>query len=249
MSLSATEATAATVVPQNIEKLPLYHWRPGARMLAVGSRDGAHFAGDPEADRNTFCRPLSAGLLTEAMAKQRLDGVTLSWSATLRAAAGIDVVMAARPAAVVIATPGAGDAAVLDRLLPIADAWLLLATAVDARPLAERILAEGRHVEVLVGLVDERVPALDWSRAAAVHLCARRPAEADNLDVWAAAARTRLPAGVAVYDDHHPHTDCAGCGERLVWRHSGRSRIDADVVPAGLRCRACGVSRAFQARS
>jgi hypothetical protein len=237
--MSLSPATAVTVVPQNIEKLPLYHWRPGARLLAVGSRDGASFAGDPQADRNTFQRPLSVELLRTAVAKQRLDGLALSWAATLQQPAGVAVALAAEPAALVVATPAIGDPELLERLLPVVDAWLLLVTSVDPAPLAARILAAGRHVEVVIGLVDERVPAHDWSRAAALHLCARRPAEADNLDAWALAARAQLPATAFVYDDHHQHTACPACGERLIWRHSGRSRIDAQRVPGGLACNGC----------
>ena len=237
--MSLADATAVTVVPQNIEKLPLFHWRPGARLLAVGSRDGANFAGDPAADRNTFQRPISVELLHTAVAKQRLDGVTMSWAASLGEAAGVEMVLAAKPAALVVATPAIGDPALLERLLPVVDAWLLLVTSVDPSPLAARILAAGRHVEVLIGLVDGTVPAHDWSRAAALHLCARRPAEADNLDAWAETARTQLPAKAFVYDDHHQHTDCPACGERIIWRHSGRSRIDAQRVAGGLACHAC----------
>jgi hypothetical protein len=231
--------TAATIVPTNIEKLPLYHWRPGARLLAVGSRDGADFAGDPLADRNTFQRPVTAALLTEAIAKQRLDGVAATWSASLADAVRIEALQAVRPAALVIASPGVGDAALLERLLPVVDAWVLLVTGTE-RQLDRRILEQGRHVEVLLGLdAAVQVPELPWSRAAAVHLCAVRPAEADALDSWCEPVRERLLSQVAVYDHHHPHTDCRGCGERLVWRHSGRSRIDAPVQAGLVVCGVC----------
>ena len=238
-------ATAVTVVPQNIEKLPLFHWKPGARLLAIGSRDGANFSGDPTADRNTFQRPITVALVREAIVKQRLDGVALTWAASLHQVAGVDVVLAAQPAAIVVATPGVGDEALLERLLPVVDAWVLLLTTVDPSPLSKQILAGGRHVEVLVGLVDGSVPSCDWSRVAAIHLCARRPAEADALDAWAVSARAALPTTSFIYDDHHQHTDCKGCGERIVWRHSGRSRIDADAVSGGLTCRTCGLVTAL----
>ena len=52
------DGTAATIIPQNVEKVPLFHWRPGARLLAVGSRDGADFAGNLDTDRSTYRRPL-----------------------------------------------------------------------------------------------------------------------------------------------------------------------------------------------
>lgn len=238
-------AWAVTVVPQNIERLPLFHWRPGARMLAIGSRDGADFVGDQTADRNTFKRPLTSSLICEAVSKQKLDGVTLAWSATLREPGGVAVILEANPATLVVATPGCGDPDLLATLLPRVDAWLVLVTAHNQAALAQRILDAGRHVEVLIGLTDESVPVLDWSRAAAIHLCARRPAESDRLDQWVVGARKSLPASAAIYDDHHQHTDCRACGERLVWRHSGRSRIDAELSNQALRCRACNAEQAF----
>ena len=115
--------------------------------------------------------------------------------------------------------------------------WLLLCHA-SPGPLAERIIAGGAHVEVLLGLVDGTVPSLPWHRVSAVHLCAVRPAEAERLDAWCIAARQALPPGVAIYDHHHPHTDCISCGERIVWRHAGRSRIDG--LDASGACTGCG---------
>ena len=231
--------SAATIVPTNVEKLPLYHWRPGARLLAVGSRDGADFAGDLLADRNTFQRPVTPGLLTEAIAKQRLDGVAATWSASLADPMRIDALLAARPDALVIVTPGLGAGALIERLLPVVDAWVLLVTGAQ-RPWDRRILEGGKHVEVLLGLQAEvQLPDLPWSRAAAVHLCAVRPAEADALDAWCEPVRAHLLPQVAVYDHHHPHSDCRVCGERLVWRHAGRSRIDAPVVDGTVRCGVC----------
>ncbi len=230
-------AHAATIIPTNVEKLPLYHWRPGARLLSVGSRDGAHFHGDRTADANTYLRQVVPEQLREASGKLRLDGMVATWAGSLHEAAGIDAILAAAPAHLVIATPGIGDAAVLQRLLPVVDAWLLLAPA-DPGPLATTILEQGRHVEVLVGLSGGAVPELPWQLAGAVHLVAERPAEADRLETWISDARPRFSAGLAVYDHHHVHTDCA-CGERLVWRAGGRSRLDAHD-PATNRCRACG---------
>ena len=240
------DGTAATVVPQNIEKLPLFHWRPGARLLAVGSRDGADFAGDLHTDRTTFRRAVAHDLLVEAQAKQRLDGIVATWSESLAHPLGMATLRAARRGALVVATPGTSsgtgsdNGALLADLLPEVDAWLLLCTATPG-PLAERIIAGGRHVEVLLGLAEgAAVPELPWDRVSAVHLCATRPAEADNLDAWCVTARAALaavvPATVRIYDPHHPHTDCSGCGERLVWRHSGRSRIDGITAGACARC-------------
>lgn len=237
-------ARAATVVPQNVEKLPLFHWRPGARLLTVGSRDGADFAGNPLADRNTFQREVTPEFLTESLTKLHVDGLAATWSASLNEPAGIDALLAAAGDEIplVIATPGIGDAAVLDRLLPRVSAWLLLATA-DEKPLDRLILAEGRHVEVLVGLTEGAVlPALPWERAVAIHLCAVRTAEADRIDNWCVDARPRLPATSLIYDHHHPHTDCRSCGERVVWRHGGRSRLDANARDGLAICRACGTA-------
>lgn len=237
-------ARAATVVPQNVEKLPLFHWRPGARLLTVGSRDGADFAGDPQADRNTFQREVTSEFLTESRTKLHVDGLAATWSASLDEPAGIDTLLAAAEEGypLVIATPGIGDAALLDRLLPRVDAWLLLITA-DEKSLDRRILAEGRHVEVLVGLAEgAALPRLPWEQAAAIHLCAVRTAEADRIDTWCSEARPRLPAASSVYDHHHPHTDCRSCGERVVWRHGGRSRVDAETRDGLVVCRACGTA-------
>lgn len=231
--------SAATIVPTNVEKFPLYHWRPGARLLAVGSRDGADFSGNLLADRNTFQRPVTPGLLTEAIAKQRLDGLAATWSASLADSTRIDALQAVEPAALVIVTPGLGDGALLDRLLPVVDAWVLLVSGAG-RLWDRRILEHGKHVEVLLGLrSDLEIPDLPWSRAAAVHLCAVRPAEADALDTWCEPVRARLLPQVAVYDHHHQHSDCRVCGERLVWRHAGRSRIDAPVVDGFVQCAVC----------
>ncbi len=237
------DGTAATIIPQNVEKVPLFHWCPGARLLAVGSRDGADFAGNLEADRSTYRRTLDVAVLREAQAKQRLDGLLACWSASLAYAQGMAAVRAARSGALVVATPGLGDHELLEQLLPEVDAWLLLCTATPGA-LAERIITAGRHVEVLIGLVDGVVPTLPWERVSAVHLCAVRPAEADHLDAWCADARTALPSTVRIYDHHHPHTDCSGCGERIVWRHGGRSRIDG-LNDAG-SCTQCGTLSPLQ---
>lgn len=231
------DGTAATIIPQNVEKVPLFHWRPGARLLAVGSRDGADFTGDLHADRSTYRRQVSVELLREAQAKQRLDGLLACWSASLAYGQGMTAVRAVRSGALVIATPGLGDPELLEQLLPEVDAWLLLCPVIPG-PLAERIIAAGRHVEVLVGLVDDAVPVLPWERVSAVHLCAVRPAEAERLDAWCVSARAALPTTLRIYDHHHPHTDCSGCGERIVWRHGGRSRIDG--LDAAGACKRCG---------
>lgn len=224
--------TAATVAPIPVERLPLYHWRPGTRLLAVGSRDGAGFVPDPQADARTFLRPIDEGLLRATAAKLGCAGTVAWWNAPGLVAGGLEQ-LAWVPGHLVIATPGYGD---LEPWLERADAWLLLTTA-NPGPLDRLILERGRHVEVLLGLEEgAAVPDLPWDRAVAIHLAARRTAEADLLDEWCHVARNHLGSHSALYDHHHAHTDCA-CGERLVWRHGGRSRLDA--LEAGA-CRACG---------
>jgi hypothetical protein len=228
---------AALAAPVAVERLPLYHWRPATRLLAVGSRDGASFAGDPRAaERNTFRRPLSLSMLRDLHAKLGCAGFAAVWSDALRHPRGLALLIeAAAGAPLVVCTPG--RAAVPDELLASVAAWVVLVDA-EPGPAVARLLAHGRHVEVLVGLDGRALPALDWSRAAAVHLVARRPAEAERLDAWCADVRATWTAPVPLYDHHHQHSDCA-CGERLVWRHNGRIRTDALVAASGT-CRACG---------
>jgi hypothetical protein len=227
----------ALLAPVAVERLPLYRWRPGTRLLAVGSRDGASFAGDPEAaERNTFRRPFDAALLTSLRTKLDCAGYAVMWSDPLRHPRGLATVLeAAGEAPVVVCTPGRG--AVTAELLARVDAWVLLADAQPGPAVAE-ILAGGRHVEVLAGLDGRPLPALEWARAAAMHLVARRPAEADQLDGWCAVVRGAWTARVPLHDHHHQHSDCA-CGERLVWRHNGRSRLDGLVDG---RCQRCGAT-------
>ena len=44
MRNNAFDGSVVQLVPQQVEKLPLYHWKPGSRLLCVSSRDGAAFA-------------------------------------------------------------------------------------------------------------------------------------------------------------------------------------------------------------
>lgn len=241
-AMQAYDGSAALVVPIPVERLPLYRWRPGTRLLNVGSRDGTAFDGAVErAEAATFHRPVDAALLAGLRAKLGLAGIACTWSESLAFPAGL---AAARAAGghLVVATAGHGEAALLADLLPAVDAWLLV-TGRHPGPLAAAILAGGRHVEVLVGLDGDRLPDLDWSRPAAVHLTGHRAAAADDLDAWCAAVRAAWPHAAALHDDHHPHSDCL-CGERLVWRHGSRSRCDA-LDPASGRCRACGRPAGF----
>jgi hypothetical protein len=237
------DGRAAQVAPLAVERLPLLHWRPGTRLLAVGSRDGASFSADwRAAEERTYQRPLAAAALREAAAKLGTSGYAATWAESLRHPLGLAIVReAAGDAELVVATAGRGDATVLDELLPRVDAWLLLVGA-EVGDQAPRILADGRHVEVLIGLDGRPLPDLALGRVAAVHLVPRATAAdpRERLE-WYAAARARLP-GVRVYDEHVTHSDCA-CGERLVWRAGGVSRLDG-LLPDGT-CRVCGRDGGF----
>jgi hypothetical protein len=237
------DASAAQVVPLPVERIPLYHWRPGARALVVGSRDGAVF--DPDwrgAEARTFRRPLDAALLATARERGRCDAVAAAWSESLLFPRGLDLLLGTG-APLIVASSGRGEGAVVDLLLPRVAAWLVLVHREPGEHVA-RLLAEGRHVEVLLAVDDEAVvPDLAWERARAVHLVPRRPADDPGLRRdWYAAAKTRLPASVAVYDEDQPHSGCA-CGARLVWRSGGASRLDA--LGADGRCTACGAAAGF----
>jgi hypothetical protein len=236
-------------VPLAVEKLPLFRWRPGARVLMVGARDGAAFDDNLErAEGRSFRRSLDPALLAEAQAKAGTDGICAAWSSTLRFPQALGRVIGAQRGALVVAANGHGDRELCDRLLGVADAWLLL---VDDRPgpLAAAILAGGRHAEVLAGWRDPARPlpdGLDWGQARAVHLTSLGPIEADAAAAAWTAARAILPAMVPLYDDAHRHDDCA-CGANLVWRVNSRSRID-QLDPLTGRCRACGREHAFTLR-
>ena len=175
---------AALVAPVAVERLPLYAWRPSTRLLAVGSRDGVSFAGDPAlAERNTFRRPLSAALLTELQSKLGCAGIAAVWSDALQHPRGLALLAEVAGASpLVVCTPG--RAPVDPALFATVAAWVLLVDA-EPGPAAAEILARGRHVEVLIGLDGRPLPDLPWAQAAAVHLAARRPAEAERLDAFA----------------------------------------------------------------
>jgi len=240
------DGRAAQLVPLPVERLPLFHWRPQTRLLAVGSRDGAAFDDDIAVhERGTYQRRLDAGLLTAARARSGAAGVAATWCASLRFPVGLEL-LADAGGPLVVATPPLGPLAVLHRWLPRVDAWLLMLTA-GGGPLAAAIAGQGRHVEVVLGLDgDDRLPDLPWERIAAVHLVARRPAgvEATVERAWSAAARARLPTRLAVYDADQPHSDCAGCGARLVWRQGGTARLDALDAVTGT-CRTCARPAGF----
>lgn len=231
------DGSAAQIVPQTVERLPLFHWRPGARLLAVGSRDGASFAADwRAAELRTFQRPLAADALRVAADKLGATGFAATWAESLRHPRGLALLAeAAEGRTLVVATAGRGERTLVEALLPRVDAWLLL-VADESGDQAARILEGGRHVEVLIGLDGGDLPDLPFAAAAAVHLAPRlAQADPDARRGWYRSARVRL-GGCQVYDEEAQHTDCA-CGGRLVWRSGGTSRRDG--LGDDGRCRAC----------
>lgn len=234
------DGTAAVIVPQAVEKLPLLRWRPGARLLCVGSRNGAVF--DDALDREegtTFRRPVSADLIREAARKTGVDALAATWCESLRFPSGLAALQeAAGDLPLVVASAGRGDGVVLDGLLPRTAVWSLLISG-EPGPQAGRILAEGAHVEVLLGLDGSGViPDLPWESARAIHLVPRDPAaDPEARRDWYRRARAALPATVAIHDEDHQHSDCS-CGERLVWRHGPKSR--RDTLGTDGACTACG---------
>lgn len=238
------DGSAAQLVPLAVEKLPLHRFRPGLRLLAIGSRDGAAFEHDlAAAEGLSFRRALDPALVAAAQARSGTAGLALAWSSTLAFPRAVDTCLQACRGALVVCANGHGDAGLLERLLPLADAWLLAAGPAPG-PLAQRILDAGRHVEVLAGWDDPAapLPALDLARASAVHLVPRAAASASEEPMRAAWAAARAAWAGPLYDETHRRDDCA-CGESLVWRSGGRIRLDA--LGSDARCRACGRAHAF----
>ncbi len=239
------DGSAAQLVPQAVEKLPLHRFRPGTRLLVVGSRDGASFAHDLDAaEGRSFRRPLDPALVAAGQVRSGASGLALAWSSTLAFPLAVATCLQACRGTLVVCSNGYGESALLDRLLPLADAWLLVAGPRPG-PLAGRILAAGRHVEVLAGWADAAapLPPLDLAKARAVHLAPLTSAHGSEEPMRTAftAARARLP-DLPLYDEAHQRDDCA-CGEVLVWRSGGRSRRDALTTEA--TCRGCGRPHAF----
>ena len=246
MTINAFDAKAAQIVPQNVEKLPLFHWQPGKRLLTVGSRDGASFGDDfAAAEKNTFLRPLTAELLAVSQEKMATDGLCATFASSLFYPENLRLMAAHKQGFFAMLSPGFGDPALLDEIADDLDAVLLL-LGPKPGPLTERIMNLDCHVEVLWG-IDEQVPTLDlaWDQVAAVHMASLRPhgAQVELRAEWYAAARACLPAAVAVYDDDHSHSICA-CGETLIWRSGGRSRVDQLDLASG-RCLSCNAETAF----
>lgn len=226
--------TVAQVVPQNVEKIPLYHWRPGARLLVIGDRDGAAFDGRDPGGRS-FERELGPSLLDSALERSRCDGLAAAWSCSLTQVAALDLLLAV-PVPVVVVTSGHGPASHLMRLLDRVAAWCLL-IGPEPGPHARRILQEGCHVEVLWGCDQTAPPPVDLRPAAAVHIVNCRRADATDRF---AVARAFLAPEQAVYDERHSHSRCP-CGADLVYRYGGRSRI-AELSADGRHCQVCGAS-------
>ncbi len=234
---------AAQLVPQAVEKLPLFHWHPGWRLLCVGDRDGARFDGAADAAAGrSFQRPLDAAVLAEARARSGCEGFAAVWSAGLCRPIELRL-LAEQDAPLVLVTSGHGDAALLANLLPRCDAVLLLVGS--GGPLDHAICTGARHVEVVLGLDGVCTPpTLPWGHIAAVHLQPLRAALAvgSTLEAWEDAARAALPQHLPIYDSRCRHSLCA-CGETLIWRSGGRSRLDA-LDPVARRCAVCGAPSA-----
>ncbi len=239
MPASDWDGQIAQLVPQNIEKIPLYHWRPGIRLLAVGSRDGAAFDDDIErAEANTFHRPLTPELLKLSQEKMSTQGLCMNMSNSLAFPKNVECVTQSVDGALVLATSGYGDASLVDSLADKLDALLVLIHEIT--DLTQTLLTGLCHTEVLIG-IDQNVPALDlpWQNISAVHLCSLRPMHnADQRQEWYASARAAIPQYVPLYDEDHMHSYCQ-CGAVLVWRSGGRSRLDALDAETS-RCSSCG---------
>ena len=236
-----TALSAAQFVPQNAEKLPLYHWQPGARLLVVGSRDGALFDPADSSEEQSFQRPLSESLLVASHQRLGTDGLCAAWNTTLEQPGALRLmrdVSVAQSCALTVITSGYGDAQLLAEIAPSIHACVLLVSA-ESGPLCADILRSIPHVEVVIGMsADLNLDTLpDLSEAKAVHVVGRRLS--DLIDpAWYDQVRAWLPDTVPCYDDKHQHSICS-CGETLVWRTAGRSRLDA-IEPGGSACTACG---------
>lgn len=241
------DGSAAVVVPQNVEKVPLYHWRPGSRVLSVGSRDGASFAGDLPADEaRSYRRPLSPEMIGVAAAQVGIDTWCASWTAALRYAQGLATLFASGLQHSVVVSAGRGDPQVLEYCLQQGvSAWvLLLSDDGDAHPLARRIMEAAPHLEVVIGLTHEQRPwafaDLPWERAAALHLLPARATIAVGAELHRRedSVRAALSPSLAIYDSRQQTTVCAHCGAELIWRHGGRSRL-AEVDGERGQCARC----------
>lgn len=238
------DGSCALALPRSVESLPLHRWRPGARALVVGSRDGVSFTPDlARCDGNSFRRPLTTALVDALLARSGCRTLALAWSSTLSYPRAAAACLAASWESLLVCANGWGDPDLLEQLLPRAAAWLL-AVGPEPGPLAARIVAGARHLEVLVGWRDPRapLPPLAWERVAAIHLqpLAAELATAEALAAAYRAARAQWPG--PLYDEAHRRDECP-CGATLVWRAGARARRDA--LGDDARCRACGRAHAY----
>lgn len=232
------DTQVAQIFPQSIEKLPIFHRHYGQRMLCVGSRDGAAYDQNINvAEANTFHRQLSAELLQKSQEQLHTDGICMTMSASLWFPKTL-ALCAQVSDTLFVATPGYGDPDVLEQYLKIVDTWVLMIDD-NPGPLCARIMEAGKHVEVLWGLTENpSTHSLPWSAVSGVHLRPRRASqEVDDLSTLYTHARSLLPQGLSVYDDQRQHSQCI-CGETLIWRQAGRSRIDSLSVDTQ-SCRTC----------
>ncbi|MDA3963297.1 MAG: hypothetical protein PF961_21130 [Planctomycetota bacterium] len=238
------DGSAVQLVPQNVEKLPLWHWRPGARLLAIGSRDGASFDGAIDAsEERSFRRELGPALLTAAQERAGTDGVFACWSESLLYPRSVAQLREHRIGVLAVATAGHGPADALEGLLDEVGAWVLMIGDNPGQH-AAAIMRGGRHVEVVLGLPNTPPADLPWDAVAAVHVQAQRTIAAvgAELAAWEQAACAALPSALPCYGHGDNHTLC-GCGATLVWRSSGRSRRDS-LGNDGC-CTACGAPSAI----
>lgn len=241
------DGQAAQIVPQNIEKIPLYHWRPGSRLLCVGSRDGAAFL--PNLDRDearTYHRTLSPELIALSHEKMHTDALCATYSASLYYPRSLEILLAVQSQGFCLVSAGFGDASVLDQIASSIAAQLVL-IGPQQGPLLSTLLALDAHTEILLGVDGDDCcdPHIDWQGIHAVHLCALRP-HAQPIELrarWYAQARAFVPQHIPVYDEDHQHSLCV-CGETLVWRSGGRSRLDALDIEQGC-CSSCGANADF----
>ncbi len=241
-SAKKNDGKAAVLVPQNVEKVPLYHWCPSKRLLLVGSRDGASFSADDDTrDNNSFQRTLTAPLLSAAHQHAGTDGLCADWGSSLAFPTSCRLLAEcaqAHDGALVICSNGHGDANLLDELLPQVDAWSLLVHQ-EPGPLCQRILTEGKHVEIQLAWTADthNLPPVEWGLASCVHIV---PLSTNDPQDYFEQARALLPAQTILYDERHQHSSCTTCGSDLIWRHRGSARLDA--IDTRGDCSNCGTA-------
>lgn len=247
------DGSAAVLVPQNIEKLPLYHWRPGSRVLSVGSRDGSRFDGVlPDDELRTYRRAIDPDLISRAGEQLSLTTWAATWTCSLAYPQGLGSLLSSALGEGIIQTAGFGDPALAASLLgsPQVAAWSLLVDVdFGLSELAQTIIAGAPHLEMLIGLspaVDDRrklacLKQICWERVSAVHLQPIRPTAAvgEQLHRWEDRMRAALPADLLIYDSRRQTTLCPHCQVELVWRSSGRSRLAA-IQADSSQCMQCG---------